>query len=93
MSKSIGKNVSGKYRQEFLDQAKQSATDALKTTSKRIIKKSAEVTGVLIGNRIADKITNVLRDSYTALQISTIPLPVTMNRKKPLAKLHFQRSQ
>ena len=59
MSKSIGKNVSRKYRQEFLDQAKQSATDALKTTSKRIIKKSAEVTGVLIGNRIADKITNV----------------------------------
>ena len=82
MSQSNGKNVSGKYRQEFLDQAKQSATDALKTTSKRIIKKSAEVTGVLIGNRIADKITKVYRDSYTAL-----------HRKKPPAKLHFQRSQ
>ena len=37
MSKNIGKNVSGKYSQEILDHTKLSATDALKTASKRKI--------------------------------------------------------
>ena len=32
-------------------------TDALKTVSKRAIQKTAEATGGLIGNKIADKIT------------------------------------
>ena len=31
------------------------ATDALKTTSKKVIKKTAEATGDLIGNKIANK--------------------------------------
>ena len=38
MGKNIGKNISktlsGKYKQKLLDHAKQSATDALKTSSK-----------------------------------------------------------
>ena len=36
ISKSV-KNVSGKYCQKFLDHAKQSATDSLKTNLKRVI--------------------------------------------------------
>ena len=55
MGKNIGKNISktlsGKYRQKLLDHAKQSATDALKTSSKRVIRKTAETTGDLIGNK------------------------------------------
>ena len=65
MSNNIGKNImkslSGKYRQKLLDHAKQSATDALKTASKIQIHKTAEATGNLIGNKIADKIINVSR--------------------------------
>ena len=38
--KNISKILSGKYSQKNFDQAKKSATDALKTTSKRIIQKS-----------------------------------------------------
>ena len=34
MGKNITSNLSGKYSQKLLDHAKQSATDALKTTSK-----------------------------------------------------------
>ena len=49
MGKSIGKNISknvrGKYNQKFLDHDKQSATDALKTNSKKAIQKIAEATG------------------------------------------------
>ena len=39
--------------------AKKPTTDAIKTVSKRAIQKTAEATGYLIGNKIADKITSV----------------------------------
>ena len=61
IGKNIMKNLSGKYRQKLLDHAKQSATDPLKTASKIQIHKTAEATGNLIGNKIADKIINVSR--------------------------------
>ena len=51
----------GKDIQKRLDHVKQSVTDALKTASKRPIQKTAEATGDLIANKIADKITKVLR--------------------------------
>ena len=41
-----------------MDTARKSATDAIKTTSKRAIQKTAEATGDLVGNKIADKITS-----------------------------------
>ena len=42
-----------------MDTATKSGMDAAKTTSKRVVQKTAEVTGDLIGNQIADKITSV----------------------------------
>ena len=59
IGKNISKNLSGKFSQKFLDHAKQSTTDVLKTISEREIQKTAEGTGDLIGNKIADKITKV----------------------------------
>ena len=58
----ISRNLSGKYNQKPFDHAKPSATDALKTTSKRVIQKAAEETGNLIGNKMADRITKVLKN-------------------------------
>ena len=55
----MGKSLSNKYGQNFLDSAKKSTTNAIKTASKRAIQKTAEATGDLIGNKIADKITSV----------------------------------
>ena len=46
--------------QKLLDSTKKSATDAIKTASKRAIQKTTEATGDLIGNKIADKTTSVL---------------------------------
>ena len=40
-SKRISKNISGKYSHKFLYHVKASATDAVKTTSKRAIQKTA----------------------------------------------------
>ena len=61
--KNVSKNLSVKYSQKILDYAKQSATDALKVTSKRVIHKTAEATGDLIGNKIADRIAKVSKNS------------------------------
>ena len=58
-TKNMGKSLSNKYGQKLLDSAKKSTTDAIKTASKRAIQKTAEATGALIGNKIADKITRV----------------------------------
>ena len=57
-AKNMGKSLSNKYCQKLLDSAKKYTTDAIKTASKRAIQKTAEATGDLIGNEIADKITS-----------------------------------
>ena len=57
----VDKNMSNKNSKKLLDNAKKSTTDAIKTASKTAIQKSAEATGDLIGNKIADKITSISR--------------------------------
>ena len=62
-AKNIGKNLSNKYSQKIIDTTKKSTMDAIKTASKRTIQKAAEGTGDLIGNKIADKITSISKES------------------------------
>ena len=56
---SFAGSMSNKYGKNLVDTAKISATDAVKTASKRAIQKAAEANGDLIGNKTADKITSV----------------------------------
>ena len=56
-------NLSSKYSQKTLDHAKQFATDALKIFSKERFKKQQKQLAILIGNKIADKITRVSKSS------------------------------
>ena len=58
-AKIMGKILSNKYGEKLLNSAKQSTIDAIKTASKRAIHKTAEATGDLIRNKVADKITSV----------------------------------
>ena len=62
-AKNISKNLSSKYSQKLLNHTKQSATDAIKTASTRTIQKTAEATCDLIGNKIADRITKLSKNS------------------------------
>ena len=55
IGKNISKNLSGKYSYKLFDQAKQSATDVLKTSSKRVIQKLVERTYDLIDNNAISK--------------------------------------
>ena len=47
----------------FLIMLKQSATDAFKTVSKREFQRTVEAAGYLIGNKVANKITGVSKNS------------------------------
>ena len=67
-AKNMGKSLSNKYGQKLLDSAKKSTTDAIKTASKMAIQKIAEATGDLIGNKIADRITSVSKESSKETQ-------------------------
>ena len=63
LDKNISKILNGIYSQKFLHHTKQPATDALKTTLKRVIQKTEEATDDLIGNTIPDKITRISKNS------------------------------
>ena len=65
--KNIGKSLSNKHGQKRLDSAKKATTDGIKTASKRAIRNTAEATGDLIGNKIADKVTGLSKKSPTEL--------------------------
>ena len=54
-------NMSNKHSQKLLNSAKECATNAIKTASKRPIQKIAEATGDLIGNKSSGKITSILK--------------------------------
>ena len=53
---SFARSMSNKYGKKLVHTAKKSATDVIKTASKRAIQKTAEATSDLVGNKITDKI-------------------------------------
>ena len=74
----VAKNMTNKYSQKLLDSAKKSTTDAIKTVSKRAIQKTAEATGDLVGNKIADKITSFsksLKELHSKTDENEIEIP------------------
>ena len=81
-AKNMGKSLSSKYGQKLLDIAKKSTTDAIKTASKRAIKKTAEATGDLIGKRIADKITSISKKSSSNNNDGDDSVELTTHKKK-----------
>ena len=50
----VAKKMSNKYGQKLVNTAKKSTIDAIKTASKIAVQKTAEATGDLIANKIAD---------------------------------------
>ena len=63
-AKNIGKSLSNKYSQKLLDSARKYTTDAIKTFPKRVIQKTAETTGYLVGNTKADKIKSASKELH-----------------------------
>ena len=61
---SFAKNFSDKYSKSLMDKGIEVSKTFAKTAGKRILKKSAEATGDLIGNKIVDKITSASKISH-----------------------------
>ena len=56
---SFARKSGDKYHKKIMDTATKTGIDAAKTASKRVVQKTAEAAGALIGNEKADKITSV----------------------------------
>ena len=91
MNLTMSKSLSNKYGQKLFGSAKKSATHAIKTASKKAIQKSAEATGYLTGNEIADKITSVSKKPAMELHSKELPnnnnnnnedIEITDNKKR-----------
>ena len=77
---SFARSMSNKYGKKLVDTAKKSATDAIKTASKRAIQKTAEATDDLVGNKI-DKITSVSKKSTKKLPTIDEDAELTTHKK------------
>ena len=88
-AKNMGKNISKKkskisnckYSQKILDHAKQAVTYAFNTSSKSVIRKTAEATGDLTGNKISDKVTRASITSQKKKNNSETNEEETIRRK------------
>ena len=80
----VAKNFNNKYGQKLADSTKKSATDALKIAGKRAIQKTAEASGDLVDNFIADKITSIKKKQ----QLSHTQMQLTMKHQKKDIYLH-----
>ena len=58
----VGKKISNKYGRKILDKSMDAGKDFAKVADKKVLHKGAEVTGDMIGNKIADRITRSSRD-------------------------------
>ena len=56
---SFARRLVEKYGKKLMDTATKTGIVAAKSASKRVVKKTAEATGDLIENKIADKITSI----------------------------------
>ena len=56
---SFAKKLDNKYGKKLIDTTTKTGIDAVITVSKRLVQKTAEATGDLIGNKITDKITSI----------------------------------
>ena len=56
---SFARNFGDKHGKKFTDTATKIGTDDANTAPKRVVQKTVEATGDLIGNKLADKITSI----------------------------------
>ena len=85
-AKNIGKNLSNKYGQKFVDSAKKSATYALKIDRKRAIQETAEATIDLVDNNFADKIRSISKmlasEPHSNAASNEIPKEIYISTRK-----------
>ena len=56
---SFARRFGDKYGKKLIDTTTKTGIDAAETASKRVVQKTAEARGDLVGNKIGDKITSL----------------------------------
>ena len=69
---SFARKRGDKYDKKLMDAAAKTGVDAAKTASKRVVQKTAEATGDLIGNKIADNITTLAKPKEKTQKVEEI---------------------
>ena len=72
---SFARTFCDKYGKKLMDTATKIGIDAAKTASKRVVQKTAEATGDLIGNKIADKVTLLGKSKEKTKKAEQIYIP------------------
>ena len=72
---SFARTFGDKYGKKLMNTATKTWIDAAKTASKRVVQKTAEATGALIGNEIADKITSLGKPKEKTKKVKEIFIP------------------
>ena len=88
---SFTRSITNKYGKKLVDTAKKPATDAIKTASKRAIQKTAEATGDLVGNKIAEKRTSVSKKSTKKLPTIDEGAELTTHKKRYISPQERQQ--
>ena len=69
---SFARKRGDKYDKKLMDAAAETGVDAAKTASERVVQKTAEATGDLIGNKIADNITSLAKPKEETKKVEEI---------------------
>ena len=72
---SFARKFGDKYDKKLIDPATKTGINAAKTASKRVVQKTAEATGDLIGNKIADKTTLIGKPKEKPKETEKIYIP------------------
>ena len=67
-----------------MDTVTKTGIDAAKTASKRVVQKTAEATGDLIGNEIADKITSISKAKETEKVNKSVEIDIHQKKDNKL---------
>ena len=78
---SSARNFSDKYSKSLMDKGIDVSKKFAKTAGKRILKKSAEATGDLTGNKIADKITSASKNHKMKLIMKYLKRDIFLQKK------------
>ena len=83
---SFVRNFGGKYGKKLMNTARKTGKDFATIAGKKIVHKSAEATGDLIGNKIADKITSMgcSKELDSAVDSSVGPAVKSRSKKEKM---------
>ena len=72
---SFARKFGDKYGKKSIDTSAKTGIDAAKTASERVVQKTAEATGDLIGNKKAEKITSIGKSKDKKKKVAEIYIP------------------